>query len=366
MPKRDQHYVPQFYLRFFSSEASPRTISLYSLRSDSLIHGASIRDQCARPWFYGKDEVIEEGLAQIEAATSAVLHRIRADRRLAPTDTPDHGLLLLFAAVQGLRTNRVMQEGLDQERKVSALVFHGDQEAEARFFGGPPPYIPPNFRLSLAMIIAQSYADLSALIVAAPRHHGFLTSDHPVALYNQLLQEYSSNRGTTGAAASGLQIFLPLSPNLCVLLFDPDVYYVPPRRRSGPIRATENDLAQINLLQVLEAENCLYFHPATDEHLIRQAVVRGKPLRGTVGPRVVEAVSEEDERRSLLHEYRATANMNLGLSFLRLSRFARQADYSDSLVRYRPAAAAVIKAQMPTFGSAPSRLRGTFHVRARL
>jgi hypothetical protein len=193
------------------------------------------------------------------------------------------------------------------------------------------------------------------------------TSDHPVALYNEYLQESSSQRGTTGAAASGLQIFLPLSPNLCVLLFDGDVYRVLPRRRGGLPRATENDLAQINRLQVVEAENCLYFHPATDEHLIHLAVASGTPLRDTVGPRVVEAVSEEDERHSLLHQYRATANMNLSLSFLKLSQSARNSDRSASLVPYRPAAAAVLEHQERLLGPARSRSHGmTFRVKTRI
>src|SRR5712691_5936963 len=129
MPKRDQHYVPQFYLRFFSSEPTQRTVSLYSLRGGRIVHGASIRDQCARPWFYGKDEVIEDNLAEIESETAGALHSIRAERRLPPMGTPDHIRLLFFAAVQGLRTNRAKKEGLEGERKFSALVFRGDEEA---------------------------------------------------------------------------------------------------------------------------------------------------------------------------------------------------------------------------------------------
>ncbi len=52
----------------------------------------------------------------------------------------------------------------------------------------------------------------------------FITSDAPVILYNQLMEEVESYIGVTGLVAKGLQIFYPIHPMLMICLYDSTVY----------------------------------------------------------------------------------------------------------------------------------------------
>src|SRR5260370_2780664 len=50
---KSQHFVPQHYLRGFSSDG--RSVPLCHLKSGQIVPKASIKDQCSRDYFYGKD-----------------------------------------------------------------------------------------------------------------------------------------------------------------------------------------------------------------------------------------------------------------------------------------------------------------------
>jgi len=56
--KNNQHFVPQFYLRIFSG--GERRIGLYGVDSGLLVPLASIKHQCYRHHFYGKNERIRK------------------------------------------------------------------------------------------------------------------------------------------------------------------------------------------------------------------------------------------------------------------------------------------------------------------
>ena len=47
---KNQHYIPQFYLRGFSS--NEKQISLFNFKRQKFVDGASIADQCSKKDFY--------------------------------------------------------------------------------------------------------------------------------------------------------------------------------------------------------------------------------------------------------------------------------------------------------------------------
>jgi hypothetical protein len=57
----------------------------------------------------------------------------------------------------------------------------------------------------------------------------FITSDHPIVMYNQLLtfRTFGSN---CGVACKGLQIFYPLDPKKVLMLYDGQIYRVGSKR----------------------------------------------------------------------------------------------------------------------------------------
>ena len=82
--------------------------------------------------------------------------------------------------------------------------------------------------------VLASLQSLPAMLDAISDLHGhllvsttndFITSDNPAFKYNQYCEEVQ-HMGITGALCSGLQIFLPLTPQLHLLLYDPATYKV--------------------------------------------------------------------------------------------------------------------------------------------
>jgi len=67
--------------------------------------------------------------------------------------------------------------------------------------------------------------------------------------------------GAAGLASKGLQLFLPISPEICVLVYDPSTYeYGSTRRRA--CTAGVNDVKLLNALQAVNAKSCIYFDPS--------------------------------------------------------------------------------------------------------
>ncbi|WP_445431675.1 DUF4238 domain-containing protein [Chryseobacterium indoltheticum] len=64
--KKNQHYLPQFYIRHFSIENNQKEIGIYNLKQDLYIKKGSIKHQCSENYFYGEDEIVENFLAKIE------------------------------------------------------------------------------------------------------------------------------------------------------------------------------------------------------------------------------------------------------------------------------------------------------------
>ena len=69
--KKRQHYVPRSLLKRFS--VCEKQINLYLLASRRFIKQASLRDQCYRDYYYGKDAPIEDGFAAMEGHANVLL-----------------------------------------------------------------------------------------------------------------------------------------------------------------------------------------------------------------------------------------------------------------------------------------------------
>src|SRR5574338_1329818 len=74
--KKKQHFVPQFILRNFSSNG--RSVPTFVLERGQLYPNASIGDQCAQDYFYGREGHMEDAFCESESAVAPVLRRIHA------------------------------------------------------------------------------------------------------------------------------------------------------------------------------------------------------------------------------------------------------------------------------------------------
>jgi diadenosine tetraphosphatase ApaH/serine/threonine PP2A family protein phosphatase len=160
-------------------------------------------------------------------------------------------------------------------------------------------------------------------VITAPTGDAFITCDNPAYRYNQYCEGVGW-QGLTGALCRGLQVFLPLSPLVSVLLFDGGVYKVGRRGVAPSSQATERDAEFLNTIQLLAAAENVYFAGWGSVPEIQRLARSIREERSRNRLRVMEAYEVGNPRSSLIHQYEEMPDLNLQLSFVSLRRDARR------------------------------------------
>ncbi|MGX1691573.1 DUF4238 domain-containing protein [Brevundimonas naejangsanensis] len=106
----------------------------------------------------------------------------------------------------------------------------------------------------------------------------FVTSDHPVSVHNRLF-EGSGDLPVTGTGASGLQMWLPLSPRYGLMFYDEHAYRLG-RPDSHIVRAVSpTHVAKLNALTWWGASENVYASPHTDRGYLLASAEAIAPLR---------------------------------------------------------------------------------------
>lgn len=317
MTKSRHHYVPRFYLRDFASK--PRRINILNLRTGNFHRDGSLRDQCFRPKFYGDSDEIENQLMNIESIVIRSLSRIKTRHILPEALSADHKEILIFVALQILRTSVAAESMAEGMNKMVDLLAPRDRTINQN----EPQYIvdaKETVLLSIEnyLLVARCLDDLGMLLIVNKTEVGFVTSDNPVVQYNQYLE--GLKMGTTGALRRGLQLFLPLSPELMILLYDKVVYKAGNKHSSLLELTNVKDLVTLNLLQIVNAEKVVLFSNWNDIPAIEEITRSSRRYRKSDLAKVEEFVSEHNQHDSLLKIYPVPLDIKLSLSFMRLRR----------------------------------------------
>jgi hypothetical protein len=322
MSKRRQHYVPRFYLRGFQS--SPRRIHLYHLASRSSVKNASLRDQCYIHRFYGPSDEIEDHLAELEGAAAPVIRNICDSGEPPILGTKQHAFLLAFVGLQALRTPVARHNIKDSMVKMDNHLFGDSDPLPGSGLSRFSPVLDHE-ALSLQFKVlpqfVEALADLHLHVLHTELRQRLITSDNPVFKYNSYCRGIRY-WGNLGGYCRGLQIFLPLSPRILLLLYDGAVYKVENRRGSSSrsSSARRADVERLNALQVINAESCLYFSEWAHAEVVRRLVSHHSPHRQSDVMRVDEAPLVGSENSSVVHlwERQPELAFSLPLSSLRL------------------------------------------------
>ena len=261
---KNQHYVPQFYLRNFSCDGGKST-ALFNLKQNKTIPSGNIDKQCAEDYFYGIDSKLEKALdAAVETPSSKVIGKIISSEVLPKPFTEDRVVLFAFILFQHGRTLSASEEGTEFFRKaiephIKRMALESgeltEEEVNSVEIGLERPanltllesaqMLPPVLDLKIKLLVNQTIQD-------------FITSDHPVAKINQyFLRAFDS--GVTGWATKGLQVFLPLSPRHTLMMYDDRIYKVGARKSTVVAIANKSDINAMNMLQLMNAHQNVYF-----------------------------------------------------------------------------------------------------------
>ena len=109
--------------------------------------------------------------------------------------------------------------------------------------------------LSVGLQAIHALNDLTVNLLLAPKRMRFITSDNPVIMYNSARSDVYWE-GTIGLDCDGLQIFLPLSPDACLYLFDNYAYR--PANDLITKHIILKDIIKINCLSILNSKYNVY------------------------------------------------------------------------------------------------------------
>ncbi len=327
MEYKKHHYVPRFYLKQFSSK--PNRINIYNIKQKLFIEDAGLKNQCYKNRFYGADDELENLLGDVEAENSKILNNMICNEHLPIIKTEDYLNFLAFIATQLLRTSKSAEKINTNIDGLMKKVMEDDPQFRDIHLEKYKIGIKNSifFSLSFIPLIAYGLSDLAFHLVFCGYHRFFITSDSPIAKYNQFLEPIIGI-GKTGIESKGLLIFFPLSPHYLLILYDKDVYH---SADGKPIShfINDNDVRQLNMLQSIEADENIFFTDWQQKDELTKLAKSSLKYRRT-NKVLVEKLEEVGHEKTshLIHEHQNTPNINLDLSFLKIKRSVKKISLS--------------------------------------
>ncbi|TIT89026.1 MAG: DUF4238 domain-containing protein, partial [Mesorhizobium sp.] len=224
--------------------------------SAKFIPNAPIRGQACRNYFYGKDRRVERALSYMEGQASRIFAEAISDGRLPTPGSQDHEWVVFYLGMQHARTVGAAERHNEGSEKVAkAMLRHkakleGNSEMMAAL-----DRVRIRRRDAVSELLGYTavgaglLADLTFMLIRNDSDTPFIASDTPVVLHNKLYE--GQHISVTGYANVGLQLFLPLGPQLAIFGFDSNAYAV----ETGAGGLVEvDDASQVRLINDLQWE----------------------------------------------------------------------------------------------------------------
>jgi hypothetical protein len=254
---KNQHFVPRCHLAPFTVGYAGAAINVFNVGLQKGIRNAPVKGQCSKSYFYGKDLSIEKILQGGEELYGRLLRDIMSPN-YSLTDS-DSLLIKRFICLQNSRTEMAAQ------RRALATGDMRDAIFSTRA-------VKEEIDLSENAIIVESLRtcvrswyivdDLKVCLLKNKTNHSFITSDDPAIVTNRLyIQKMKQQKFGLGSA--GTLLILPLTPRICALCFDGDVYSVT-NTGGWAVLNKISDILAMNEQQYLKCGSNIYF-PKWDE-----------------------------------------------------------------------------------------------------
>lgn len=287
MEYKDQHYVPQYYLKNFSDSGDKlQTFNLviYQLK----VKG--IKNLFYEPYFWGQDSSKErsieiEGsdwLKGREKSYNYLLKKITDKRSLAFLSVMEKLDLCEFLLFQYYRTiegrnsvnefvdnysrneiEPLAKERLKELNRIKGLGYSDDYIDSCKI--KVTNFYETALRYAHAAQILITDLDMALLINNTSKN--FVTSDEPIIFYNYIKAD---NIKMNKIQAKGLLIFCPLNTKMALVLYDSCLYNIPIDSDLVVQIDNASDIDSINKLQVAYGGSTIAFSESTDAIYVQQ------------------------------------------------------------------------------------------------
>lgn len=225
MQPKAQHYVPQVYLRNFANQRKKEFFVCCFDKVTRKIFKPNVKNVANQTGFYnfitseGEKASIESFFNDTEAKMKPVLQELN-DKPTSSTLLAHREVIAKFFALQEERTlvfRDVHNDTIrlaNQRLKPDGFEFPEPSENDTREFQA-------RFLIDMADSFAGVLLDLKWILVSNKTNIPFWTSDNPIARYNPHKSELVSNLGWK---SPGIQLHVPISPALAIIMCDPFEY----------------------------------------------------------------------------------------------------------------------------------------------
>lgn len=297
--KKRQHFVSQFLLRNFSSEANKKTIHLFNKDSGKSFTNAPIKSQAQESYFYGVDPTFEEYLSIYEGKSSEVIKDIIASGLLPKRAEKANSFLLHFVMMYAFRTKASVFNTEERINSSFRKIAKYDKDLSQIDFSTHRIQHPEPAAFNLAYNIDNWVitGDLNLILLQNQTTTGFILSDNPFVQFNPLHLSEKVYPNNGGLLSKGLIIFFPLSPKYCLMYYDSWAYSLPNEDRSTLCLDVKEDIDNINILQAIAADKILYYSKMEETDYLKNLGLKCRDLKKD------EYVNEEIQHPNNLNSF---------------------------------------------------------------
>lgn len=333
--KANQHFVPQYYFRFFVGDT--KCIDLINLSSGRFIEQASIKGQASKKYFYG-DEAMENNLTTLEALFRQPLRKLKQNKTFSCLDYEE-----VIIALQGITFQRSRTQAARLDHKVIAqqwaemfkeiAINNCDQfSEEERVELIESVAVEPNIEALQLTLMVQAVkqgallCDLGMVILKNRTSRPFIFGDAPVVFQNYF-QKNIIDRGVLGLRTPGLQIYFPLDSRTAIYLYDPNAYNVKANKLGQVEVRSKDDVDKLNRLQIHNSSSAVYLPSKDSAGYVLQLWRESRREQFISKGRIDEySVKHEGQTRHILLNYEAQLSYVPDLTFSSCSSLAASDD----------------------------------------
>ena len=263
-----QHYVPRFYLEEFSINPDMDSPQLYCYdKPDRRVFQTAITNVGGEQYFYDTsgDQPFEDFLAKIEGEFADAYRKILDGENLGDLTENDRTAIAYSVATQEHRTrvfrdkyiegfeklaDRLREFNLSEELEEQIDEFDkADDDTAAR-------KLHKDFMLDAGWDFAEEILGLKWILLENQSDSEFWTSDHPITRYNRYDHGWEGN---LGYRSEGIEIYFPLSPDICLSFVDSTHFAGSPSNiELGESDRNQDHITLINELQVKQSKRHVF------------------------------------------------------------------------------------------------------------
>lgn len=343
----NQHYVPQCLLKHFGQNVkNAKRLNIFDISRSHVRYNQSITENFSQNYFYDRDNSVEDLLSQkIEAPAATVIDKL-VNGQLAISDK-DHPALLRFISALLCRTPQAREKALSfinsffdsvVEKLLSLNGFDPNDSGKVWMHPKDPSDLVSVITLQ-GIIDAGILVDLGIHIIKNNTTSEFCISDHPAFVYNWFYKDLE-HPAITSLTAQGLQIFLPLSPNLLICLYDSEVYKYGKKNSNVTTVSSDYDIEILNSFQIMNAESIIGFRDKNSEASLKELYRKNKDIKiHQHESLIVEEKHNEDGKLKTTHlTFTRQTKLSKMPSFVKIKKKSRS--YTSSFCERNPALSA--------------------------